>query len=77
MYVMSTLRRNGVARNLPAHLERAAAGLKFNMLRLEAGNRRHAALKLYESCGFVRSLGCGDYLKDATRVCYERHIGTR
>jgi putative acetyltransferase len=74
MYVLRSHRRVGIARGLLAHLERAAAALGYTMLRLETGNRQHAAMTLYESIGFSRIPAFGAYVNDPTSTCYEKSI---
>ena len=74
MYVVRSARRTGVGRALLAHLERTAVDLGFKVMRLETGNRQLPAMMLYEAYGFARIPPFGDYMNDATSVCYEKPV---
>jgi putative acetyltransferase len=74
MYVVPSARRTGVGRALLTQLERTASQLGFEIMRLETGNRQHAAMALYESYGFVSIPPFGEYANDPTSVCYEKPV---
>ena len=52
MFVASESRGRGVGRRLLAELERAAAELDCELVRLDTGDRQLAALALYRSAGY-------------------------
>jgi len=54
MHVLQSHRRQGVARAILSHLHTEAKRLGYEGLRLETANRQTAAMRLYESYGFVR-----------------------
>ena len=74
MFVLRSFRRTGVARQILAALEREAARLDFEVMRLETGNRQGAAMALYASCGFVRIAPFGEHIDDPTSVCFEKPV---
>jgi putative acetyltransferase len=74
MYVLKSARRSGVARKILAALEASAARMGYKVMRLETGNRQHAAMALYESFGFERIAPFGECMNDPTSVCYEKHV---
>jgi GNAT superfamily N-acetyltransferase len=53
VYVVPELRGRGVARQLLAALEKKAGSIGYEIVRLETGNRSHAARRLYETAGYV------------------------
>lgn len=71
MYVHREHRRQGLARTVLSHLVSEARLLGYSSLVLETGNKQHAAIALYEGCGFQRTPAFGDYVNDATSVCFE------
>lgn len=74
MYVLPLHRRFGVARLILAELERRALDFGYRVLRLETGFRQHAALRLYDACGFKRIDAFAPYTHDPTSVCFEKSI---
>jgi putative acetyltransferase len=74
MYVLPSHRRYGVARLILAELERLALDFGYLVLRLETGFRQHAALRLYEACGFLRIKAFAPYIDDPTSICFEKSI---
>lgn len=74
MYVLPSARRGGVARAILARLEQEADTMGCLVMRLETGYKQHAAMKLYESYGFIRIPPFGEYTDDPTNVCYEKVI---
>jgi putative acetyltransferase len=74
MYVLRDARQGGVAKALLRRIEDHARTQGFTRLVLETGYRQTPAMKLYESCGFVRIAPFGIYRDDPTSVCYEKSI---
>ena len=54
MYVREAVRGRGVAEAILARLETEARAAGCVALRLETGDRQHAAMRFYERCGFRR-----------------------
>jgi putative acetyltransferase len=61
MYVRDAVRGQGVAPAILAQLEAAARDAGQRVLRLETGDRQHAAMRFYERCGFRRCAVFGAY----------------
>ena len=61
MYVRDAARGQGVARALLGRLEEEARTAGLYVLRLETGERQHAAMRLYERAGFSRCGAFGAY----------------
>jgi len=74
MFVTRTARRSGVARALLEALQTHARSQGFQRLVLETGRKQHAAMALYESCGFHRISPFGPYVGDPTSICYARAL---
>jgi putative acetyltransferase len=74
MYVLASARRGGIGRALLARLEKEAGKLGYTLLKLETGNRQHAAMALYESFGFTRIPPFGRYVNDPISVCYAKKV---
>lgn len=74
MYVRPEHRRKHVGRAILAHLIGSARELGFRRVILETGNRQAPAMAFYEKYGFGRIEPFGEYVNDATSVCYELHI---
>ena len=74
MYVLKEYRRQGVARMILEALEREAARLQYTLMRLETGNRQSAAMRLYESDGFMQIPPFGPYVNDPISVCFEKPV---
>jgi hypothetical protein len=55
-------------------LEAAAARMGCGVMRLPAGCRQQAALRLYEVPGFARIGAFGPYAADPTSVCFEKRL---
>lgn len=70
VYVQPPARRAGVAHALIYALEQLARDLGFSEIWLETGLRQPAAIRLYESLGYTRIAGFGDYKDDPLSVCY-------
>jgi GNAT superfamily N-acetyltransferase len=74
VYVLEAYRRRGVARQMLHALELEASRLKYRVMRLETGYRQIAAMRLYESYGFIRIPSFGPHSDDPTSVCYEKPV---
>lgn len=76
MYVAPEVRGTGLGRSLVAALEAEARERGARRLVLETGIRQHAALVLYERCGFRRIPLYGEYLSSPdTSVCMGKELG--
>jgi GNAT superfamily N-acetyltransferase len=70
MFVSPAVRGQGLGRALVEALETEARRLGAKRLVLETGTRQHAALALYERCGFRPIPLYGEYLTSpTTSVC--------
>lgn len=74
MFVRSAFRGKGLSRLMLDHLSAYATAQGIDVLRLETGIHQAAAIKLYESAGFVRIAPFGDYFDDAVSLCYEKRL---
>lgn len=61
MYVRDAARGHGVAQAILARIEAEARGAGLSLLRLETGERRVAAMRLYTRAGFRRCSAFGAY----------------
>lgn len=75
MYVVPPLRGRGIARIVLAWLEDQALSTGYATLRLEAGVNNTAAVRLYETSGYVRIPPFGEYAAGRVCLCYEKRIG--
>ena len=75
MFVLPAQRRQGLARAVLVELERHAARLVARRMRLETGSRQHAAMALYQACGFTRIPPFGEHVGDPWSVCFEKPVG--
>lgn len=73
-YVVPEHRGTGVADALLAALAQHAAARGAAVLRLETGDRQHAALRFYRRHGFTPVPRFGPYVDSATSVCLERRL---
>ena len=81
MFVRSTVRGRGVARELLTRIETEARHAGLTVLRLETGSRQAAALRLYERAGFQICEAFGVYKTMApeaiaTSVFMEKRLST-
>jgi putative acetyltransferase len=76
MYVLKKFRRRGIAQMMLEALEREAARLGYNLMRLETGYKQDSAMRLYEVYGFVRIPPFGSYANDPSSVCFEKPVET-
>jgi GNAT superfamily N-acetyltransferase len=74
MYVDPSRRKQGVARTLLRALERAAADLGAQSLRLETGSEQPEAVSLYDSAGYSRIPGYGLYADDPRNICMAKPV---
>jgi putative acetyltransferase len=75
VYVMASVRRQGIARLLIAGLERRVAELGYRTLRLATGIRQLEAIALYETFGFRRIPPFGVHIGDPVNICFEKQVG--
>ena len=75
MFVVPTSRRRGVGRAILEHLEQRALEFGYGLAGLETGKRERAALSLYESGGFKRSVPFGSHADDPVSVFFEKALG--
>jgi SAM-dependent methyltransferase len=79
MYVRPAARGTGAADALLARVEHEARRAGLTVLRLETGDRQHAAMRFYERCGFRRRSAFGAYAAMperaiATSVFFEKPV---
>jgi len=74
MYVLPTLRGQGIAQRVLMELERWATEIGYDGCVLETGLRNPEALQLYEKNGYARIANYGQYAGVATSVCMGKTI---
>ncbi|HEY1292759.1 MAG TPA: GNAT family N-acetyltransferase [Chloroflexota bacterium] len=74
MYVRLAFRGQGLGKLMLDHLADVARNQGISVLRLETGIHQHAAIRLYEQAGFVRTPPFGDYTDDPVSLCYEKRL---
>lgn len=79
MYVRHAARGSGAAQALLARIERETREAGLELLRLETGNRAHAAIRFYERSGFAKCSAFGAYATMApaavvTSLFYEKKL---
>jgi len=72
MYVRDAYRGRGFSKLMLEHLAQYARDHGIPLLRLETGIHQAAAIRLYESNGFVRIPPFAGYHDDPVSLCYER-----
>jgi len=82
MYVREPARGGGVAGALLDRIEQETRGAGLDFLRLETGDRAHAAIRFYERSGFRRCPAFGAYATMApaaiaTSLFYEKRLDAR
>jgi putative acetyltransferase len=82
MYVREAARGSGVAGALLDRIERETRDAGLDLLRLETGDRAHAAIRFYERSGFRRCAAFGAYASMTpaaivTSVFYEKRVDAR
>lgn len=75
MYVDPALRGQRLAERLLHALEDALAAEGIGQALLETGSDQHAAVRLYERCGYVRRGPFGGYPDNGLSVFYEKRVG--
>lgn len=74
MYVVPDRQRQGLARRMLAHLERAAQAAGYEALILSSGSKQPEALALYEASGYVPVPGFGHYAGAELNRCYGKRL---
>ena len=74
IFVQRPARRSGVARAIMGALEEIARAAGFSEMWLETGLRQPGAIRLYESLGYMRIAGFGEYKDDPLSVCYAKPL---
>ena len=74
MYIAKEHRSRGIGRELVAALESHARELGISRLVLETGVRQHAAIALYNWCGFVKVEPFGEYVTSPLSICMEKQL---
>ena len=74
VYVRRQTRRSGVARAIMHELEQLARAAGFNEIWLETGLPQSDAIRLYESLGYTRIAGFGEYKDEPDNVCFGRRL---
>jgi putative acetyltransferase len=77
MYVGPQYRGRGIARVLLAELEKLAARLGYQRIRLATGVRQPEAIALYEKCGYTLVAPYGKYVGDPLCLCYNKWLPRR
>ncbi|WP_411345677.1 GNAT family N-acetyltransferase [Paenibacillus sp. WLX1005] len=73
-YVQSSHRRKGIAGQLLTALEQRAGEQGHSGIRLETGAAQPEALAFYERNGYIAIERFGEYVYDASSLCYEKSI---
>ena len=74
VYVRPEARGAGIARAIMGELEQLARAAGFNEIWLETGLPQTGALRLYESLGYTRIAGFGDYRDEPENVCLGKRL---
>jgi GNAT superfamily N-acetyltransferase len=74
MFVSRGVRREGVGRALLARLEADALAMGYRKLVLETGTKQKPAMALYRASGWRRIKAYGNFVGDATSVCFGKTI---
>ena len=74
MYVRPHARRSGIGRAIMHELEQLARAAGFSEIWLETGLPQTGALRLYESLGYTRIAGFGDYRDEPDNVCFGKRL---
>jgi putative acetyltransferase len=74
MFVADAARGRGTARLLLSEIEGYARDANIRLIQLETGPLQHAALALYERCGYGLIPNFGEYVGDDNSVCYEKPL---
>ena len=81
MYARPSVRGTGVAKTILASLEKEARTAGCTTVRIETGDRQHAAMRFYENAGYRRCHAFGPYAQMpanaiATSVFYEKTLAS-
>ncbi|MCA1670727.1 MAG: GNAT family N-acetyltransferase, partial [Actinobacteria bacterium] len=74
-FVVSEHRGSGVADAVIMALIGYAQANGLHLLRLETGDKQHAAIAFYRRHGFVEMPRFGPYVRSATSYCMQRSFG--
>jgi len=74
MFVSANARRAGLATRILRALENHASRLGYSLLKLQTGDRQHAAVALYARHGYARIEPFGEHVDDPTSVCFEKPV---
>ena len=74
MYVQPGHRRNGIGRRMLRMIEDLARERGFREIWLETGIPQAAAVRLYESRGYVKTAKFGDYKDESDCLCYAKKL---
>ncbi|MFI1825091.1 GNAT family N-acetyltransferase [Streptomyces sp. NPDC020412] len=74
MYVTPEARGTGVAEAVLRGLEDWARRSGWRALRLETGDRQHAAVRFYTRAGYARISNFGPYAQSPDSLCFERAL---
>ena len=74
MYVRPEARGRHIAKEILAHLEKAARGFGYAVVRLETGLRQPEAINLYVKAGYTRIPRYGRYANQPLSACFEKKL---
>jgi putative acetyltransferase len=74
LYVRPHARGRGISRQLMERLEQLASANGFREVRLETGTMQPVAIQLYESIGYQRIPGYGEYRHEPENVCFSKQL---
>jgi GNAT superfamily N-acetyltransferase len=74
MYVVPSMRRQGLSRRVLRHLEQLARDIGATRVLLETGHAQPEAMSLYESSGYSRVDGFGHYACEPLSVSYGKNL---
>jgi putative acetyltransferase len=76
MFVSPEARGLGIAGDILRSLEVHAAWAGTHTIQLETGPLSHAAIALYERCGYRNIPNFGQYVGDEFSLCYEKTVSS-
>ena len=74
MYVLPTVRGQGIAAAVLKALEQWAAELGYKKCVLETGKKQPEAIALYTKSGYVQTPNYGQYKNVANSICFEKQL---
>jgi len=74
MYTLPAFRRQGIAVQVLAELEKWAAELGYQKTRLETGKNQPEAIAMYHRAGYTRIPNYGQYQQVDNSVCFEKTL---